>query len=449
MICNGFTRSVVASLAIAVIIPSSIKASSAQTTDAAMIAADLGAKAGLPPAEGNRPETAAASQKSGPAGGNDTDRRTATRMSSAERVNIRIQGYAALSGEYRINGDGTLAMPGLGRIEIGDSTIAELETRLASEIVRVSNREASVAIEVVDYRPVFVSGIVTRVGAFPWKPGLRVLHAETLAGGLYRAAGAAESSIVPSTDRERERAVRAAYDLASARTSIARLRAEKENSNSFTVPPRLASLVSKEEQDGIVAAQRAMLDSRSTAFAVRVSALQNTKAMALQEKTALETQMTRIQDQLNKRRAMEKKIERMTDQGYARGDRLFEEQVRISALEERMTTTSLAIAKMEMTAASAQQDLDLLVLGRKADIDTELLGLEQRASQLEIEIDSANGLFKRFTGQDALGARDAEITPSYEVVRVEGGKSKVIPANRSTALQPGDVLLVGLSRKSS
>ena len=91
----------------------------------------------------------------------------------------------------------------------------------------------------------------------------------------------------------------------------------------------------------------------------------------------------------------------------------------------------------------------MLVVGRRADIDTELLNLKQKASQLDIEIDSANGVFKKVTGQDALGARDIEIIPSYEIMRTEAGKPRLIRSDRSTALQPGDVVIIGLSKKSS
>lgn len=379
------------------------------------------------------------------------DRAVASKMSSADRVNIRIQGYAALSGEYRINGDGTIALPGLGRVAIQDSTIAEFEARLANEIARISNRETSVAIEVVEYRPVFVSGVVSRVGAFPWKPGLSVLHAETLAGGLFRGNNPSDATTpLPGTDREKERAVRAAYELAATLATIERLKTEKTDGTTLILPARIGTLLSKSEQSALVAAQQATLQSRSTAFAAKVSAFESAKMISGKEKDGLEMQRIRLMDQLTKRRAMLKKIERLTEQGYARGDRLFDEQVKIAELEERLTTTALAISKMEASSAAAQQDLDLLLLGRNAEVDSQLLNLEQKAAQLEIEIDSANGVYKRFTGQDALASRNPQaLAPSYEIVRVEGGKSQVLKADRSTALLPGDVLMVSfVSNKS-
>jgi protein involved in polysaccharide export with SLBB domain len=206
------------------------------------------------------------------------------KMSNAERVNIRIPGYPVLSGEYRINGDGTLSLPGIGRLEIGEMTIAEFEKQLALEISGISNRDISVAIEVVDYRPVFVSGVVARSGSFPWKPGITVLHAETLAGGLFRGSATGDDGVVTSsTDRERERAVRAAYDLAAALALITRLKTERSNGSTFALPARVASLISKSEQESLAAAQLATLQSRNTVFANRVTSTENTKALAVKK----------------------------------------------------------------------------------------------------------------------------------------------------------------------
>lgn len=379
------------------------------------------------------------------------DRDVASKMINAERVNVRIPGYATLSGEYRINGDGTMSLPGIGRIEVGELTIAEFEQQLASEIARIGNREVNVAIEVVDYRPIFISGAVTRSGSFAWKPGLTVLHAEALAGGLFRGTVVGDATtLTPTADRDRERAVRAAYDLAAALAQIARLKVEKLGGTTFTLPERARKLITASEQGAISSAQQAALQSRTLAHANRISSAESAKMLAIKEKSALEQQSVRLLDQLAKRRALLKKIETMTGLGYARGDRVFDEQVRIAELEERLTNVTLSISRMEVAAAAAQKELDSVKLGRAAEIDQEVITLEQRAAQLEIEIDSANSSYQRSTGQDAIASRSSfQSVPSYEIVRVVNGKSQVVNAERGTSLQPNDVLVVNIVRRNA
>lgn len=378
----------------------------------------------------------------------DVGKEFAAKMSSVERVNIRIPGLAALSGEYRVNGDGTISLPGLGRLQVGDATIAEFEAQLASEIQRVSNRESSVAVEVVDYRPVFVSGVVAHSGAFPWKPGYAVLHAETLAGGLFRGTSPATTTgqiSVPAT--QRERAIRSAYELAATLATIERLRSELRNDTNYSLPARVTALVTKAEQQSLLTAQHATLKSRVAVYNAKIAAAENAKDIADKEIKALEEQNIRIRDQLTKRRALLKKIEYMTENRYARGDRLFEEQVRVAELEERLTTTTLAVSRAEVAASTARQELETLVLGRKSEIDMQLLTLEQKKAELEIAIESANGDYRRTTGQDAIASRMGEpLVTRYQIVRSEAGRSRVIKADQSTALMPGDVVVVSYGR---
>ncbi|MGI9424191.1 MAG: polysaccharide biosynthesis/export family protein [Hyphomicrobiaceae bacterium] len=368
-----------------------------------------------------------------------------SRLIYAATINIRIPGNRVLSGEYRVSADGTISMPVIGRLDVSKLSAAEFEQQLKGEIYRVSNRETNVAIEVEQYRSVFVSGVVTRAGAFPWRPGLSVLHAEALAGGIARtpAQGAQPANPLLML-RETERNNRAAYDLAASLATIERLRTEKRGASLYITPARVAELVSAKELERLASAQQATLNSRKADFDVRVRALQNTKTMAASEKNALEMQRVRINEQLVGRKALRERVRRMTEQGYSRADRVFEEQIRVAQLEERLTTTSLGISRMAMAVATAQQDLESLVSGRQAEIDLELLNLEQRVSQLEIQLKNTQNRDERADEQGGPMVLGSELrSPTYEIVRVISGRSIVLKADRTSALLPGDVLVVG------
>ena len=373
-----------------------------------------------------------------------------SRLEYVEEVNIRIPGYRVLSGEYRIGADGTIALPGVGRLKVSKLTVAEFERYLRSEIHRVSNRETSVAVEVTQYRSVYVSGSVARAGAFPWKPGFSVLHAEALAGGIARATTARGSvdslgaSALTAGRERRVRSVRAAYDLAAALATIERLRIEKKGGSVYTSPEKISKLVGGKELERLAARQRALLNSRKIQFDTRVRALRNTKTMAASEKNALELQRVRLKEQLASRSASRERIKRMVEQGYSRADRIFEEQIRVAMLEERLTTTTLGISRMAMAEATAQQELEAFISGRHAEIDVELLDLEQRVAQLKIQLNNGRQPEPSSIQQNGTAAEPgtARQGPRYEVVRVISGKSVVMKADRTTALVPGDVLVV-------
>lgn len=58
----------------------------------------------------------------------ETARKIAGNMRNVERIQIRVPGMATISGEYRMNGDGAIALPGLGRLQVGAGTVQDLET---------------------------------------------------------------------------------------------------------------------------------------------------------------------------------------------------------------------------------------------------------------------------------------------------------------------------------
>ena len=367
-------------------------------------------------------------------------------LNYAEVINIRVPEYRTLSGEYRIGADGTIALPGIGRLNVAKLTSVEFERHLRNVIYRVSNRETNVAIEVATYRPFYVSGAVARAGSFQWRPGLSVMHAQALAGGIYRGPLPGQPVVVnPSNSvNNSARNTRAAFDLAAALATIERLRTERKGGTVFTTPKRLAKLVSANELERLAARQQTLLNSRKAAYDARVRALQNTKTLTASEKSALEMQRVRINEQLASRKALRERVMRLTEQGYSRADRVFEEQVRVAQLEERLTTTTLGISRMALAEAAAEQDLEAFTRGRAAEIDLELLDLEQRVGQLEIQLRTVPSPDNRDNEPgNAGGVPEVESdSPKYEIIRVQSGENVVLKADRTTALRPGDVLVV-------
>ena len=110
-------------------------------------------------------------------------------LGAGDQVRIITTGETQLSGEFRVNDAGTIAVPFLGTVPVAGLTTAELAARIERGLVATKLfRNPSVVAEVIAYRPVFVYGEVTRPGQYPYQPGMTVLTAVTGAGGFtYRA----------------------------------------------------------------------------------------------------------------------------------------------------------------------------------------------------------------------------------------------------------------------
>lgn len=125
------------------------------------------------------------------------------RLGPGDAVRIITFGEESLTGEFRVNDAGSIALPLVGPVRAGGSTPAELEARVAAAMKR-SNllRNPSVAVEVILYRPIYVLGEVNKPGQYPYQPGMTVVTAAAVAGGFTYRAVDAYASVVRSSGGE-------------------------------------------------------------------------------------------------------------------------------------------------------------------------------------------------------------------------------------------------------
>ncbi|WP_270936184.1 polysaccharide biosynthesis/export family protein [Falsiroseomonas oryzae] len=115
--------------------------------------------------------------------------RASYRLGPEDQVRVTVFNDPRLTGEFRITDAGQLALPLVGSVQAAGRTTTEVE-RAVEQVMRQRNlfRDPSVAIQVIEYRPVFVLGQVERGGQFPYQPGMTALSAVAVAGGFnYRA----------------------------------------------------------------------------------------------------------------------------------------------------------------------------------------------------------------------------------------------------------------------
>lgn len=136
---------------------------------AALLLASCSQGSGLPPLPGTPPG--------------------AYRLGPDDQVRIITFGEEQLTGQFRVNDRGIIAIPLLGAIPAAGATTAQLERtieqRLKEKHVLL---DPSVSVEVLTYRPIFILGEVEKPGQYPYQPGMTVLTAVAVAGGFtYRA----------------------------------------------------------------------------------------------------------------------------------------------------------------------------------------------------------------------------------------------------------------------
>lgn len=111
------------------------------------------------------------------------------RIGIGEQLRIITFGDDRISGQFKVNDQGELALPLIGSVKAVGLTTTELQDRIAQ---RLKDQNVllhpSVSVEIQGYRPIYVLGEVAKPAQYPYEPGMTVLMAVTLAGGFtYRA----------------------------------------------------------------------------------------------------------------------------------------------------------------------------------------------------------------------------------------------------------------------
>jgi polysaccharide export outer membrane protein len=111
------------------------------------------------------------------------------RLGPGDLVRIITFGEEQLTGEFRVNDAGNIALPLIGSVRAAGLTSSELEKSVAAALKKNGlYRDPSVTVEVIAYRPIYVLGEVNKPGEYPYKPGMTVVTSVAVAGGYtYRA----------------------------------------------------------------------------------------------------------------------------------------------------------------------------------------------------------------------------------------------------------------------
>lgn len=122
------------------------------------------------------------------------------RLGAGDVINITVYGEEDLSRKnYRLPDSGQIMFP-FGEVRALGLSIAELETQIADGLRGgyLINPRVSVSIE--EYRPFFINGQVAAPGAYPYKSGLTVRMAVSIAGGFKERASESKIFVVRETD---------------------------------------------------------------------------------------------------------------------------------------------------------------------------------------------------------------------------------------------------------
>jgi len=359
-------------------------------------------------------------------------------LSIGDKVTVSVFGQADLSGDFVLDGSGSVQMPLVGRIKIAGLTPPEAEARIRAGLSDGYIRDAVVSLRIAELKPVYIMGEVRSPGSYPFRHGLNVLGAVALAGG-YRV-GDQSLSILKSEFLLADERVRL-LDTSLQSLTARRIRLEAERDGLKQIPqdkldrsPGGAQLAIGEQE--IFDFQRRARDGERELLGQQVARLQS-------ERTALTEQASLAEHQVALTREQSVEYGKLT----ATGNGLRNTQVE---REREYARTRSDLARIKADLAKNDTALGELTLRlREADtaftrrVVIELQETRQKILELERSAPIAREIYesrrRRLVSNEGSGATaDWDI----RISRQTGLQPKTIPASFETALQPGDIVQI-------
>ena len=358
----------------------------------------------------------------------------------------QIHEWTALGGEFVVGAGGTVSLPLLGNMLATNRTPSELAAdisdRLQAEIGLAKRPET--AVEVMQYRPFYILGYVEKPGEYNYRPGMTVLEAMSVAGGLYRAADFQRFA------REAIASKGELQELIVERVALmsreARLEAELANAEKVTFPADFAEKTGNGVAVDSMREQELLFTSRRESLRSKRESYSQVKSLLQREIKSMEAKQATIQRQLGLARQELEDVSKLVERGLA------------------ITSRRLGLEQTAAQFEAAKLDLDLAMLRAQQDIsktDRDAADLtSQRQDEILVELGMVRGKLattaeKRITLERLIhdsevvapqrSSRIAELQqkPRLTIVRrAGGGEMQTIAVRDGDPVEPGDVVQV-------
>ncbi|MEL5878643.1 polysaccharide biosynthesis/export family protein [Cereibacter sphaeroides] len=366
-------------------------------------------------------------------------------------VDGTMREWEAMTGEYRVNADGTISVPFLGPVEAAGHTPAQLGTLIADGLMeRLALPDMPDAtIEIAEYRPIIVAGHVREPGEVVFRPGLTARQAIAMAGGPSD-----EIRSTPALVRDlisEEGALRILLDSREGMMARrARLLAERDNQTELGPVPELDTARGR----ALLAEEKSFMDLRRDQVDRNLAAIDAQSELLKAEIEALQAKTGQLETQRTLAEKETANAKNLSERGLVASGRLFETQRTLSTVESQLLDTSTAILRARQGITTAERDRIALIDGRSSEIAAQLQEVEAQILEMDRKIDTQRSLSVSLLSQ--AGGKDVAADPStiaamsdVVVMRFAGSEMRQIPDAMDVRLEPGDMVQMTLRAPST
>ncbi|MCK2055583.1 polysaccharide biosynthesis/export family protein [Methylobacterium sp. 37f] len=379
------------------------------------------------------------------------------RLQPGDTLELSVAGIPELRQRLPVTIDGDISVPLAGDIKAQGKTVAEVRDLVREALPRQSlNMRTSgngeqqtvvapgeISLVIADYRPIYVTGDVSKPGEQRYTPGLSVRQAVSLAGGYDLQRFRMDSPILATAD------LRGEYenlwiDLAQGQATIARLRTELDGKQQLDETGLEKLPIPASTQEKILQNEQGLLKSRLDDYSKETAHLKNAQRIT-------EERLTAIQDQYRKDTEAAKldvdEIERIADlnkRGVVPLTRAVETRRLSLTTATRALQTGVETERAKRDLLEAQRSVARLSDQRRADLMRDIQDATVKLAQTRSKL-SAVGEKLLYTGVvRSQMVRGTGGKPQVIIHRRGGSGVEILQADEDASLQPGDTVEIAL-----
>jgi protein involved in polysaccharide export with SLBB domain len=347
-----------------------------------------------------------------------------------------------LSGDYTVEQDGAISIPLLGRFQVEGRALDDVRADLAVSFTAVIGRSANIDVKIFDRSPIYVVGPVKNPGAYKYVPGMIVLQAIALAGGLDRGEGNLNLSGMVEGAREMERLRSMSLQVKQLLARRARLEAERDGVSTLPIPIQLAKLVWDAAgertartflatESTILRAEQARRRQQDKEIALRVAA-------ARDEVEALKRKLDQVDVQKDMRIERLNDMQKLKDRGLVTSNNVVALRTELSDIEAHRQDYLVAIVQAEARLAEAEEASPRLSSENKANLAKAIATVDQEIAAAQEAMISAKALATILYRPNSSKLQ----AEAYEIVRQSKDGARTLRVTEISPLMPGDVLKI-------
>jgi protein involved in polysaccharide export with SLBB domain len=369
------------------------------------------------------------------------------RLGVSDRVKIKVQEWPDLVGEYTVTPDGVVSLPLIGNIDAVGLRLNDLAQEISDRLQRRSEGAERVlaAVEIAQYRPFAIMGDVQKPGQYPYRPGLTVLEAISVAGGYYRPElGLLRlgREVAVASGEIHTQSIRLNRLIARE----ARLSASLDGRKDIPLPPELAKQKDDPEISAIMKNEQAALALEIEMKRSEWAALENIKALYQNEITSLRGHVQALTQEQDSIGAQLKELRSMAARGLALAPTMFALERSLAQVASQQMGTETAVVRAEESITLAEQRVTQAQQERSRAETKDLEKTRDEIADARAKIATATQLLHEAQTSAPAEAREGlsqnDGRANFTILRRDGGTKREVVADETTLVAPDDVIKI-------